>query len=84
MCVNFFKLCDSIRMMHSILQMAKFLPGESHGQRSLVGYSSWDCKRVGYDLATKSVPIKAENVICSKLCIPIRKDICAESGNYKC
>ena len=42
MCVNFFKLCDSIRMMHSILQMAKFLPGESHGQRSLVGYSSWD------------------------------------------
>ena len=23
-----------------------FLPGESHGQRSLVGYSSWDCRRV--------------------------------------
>ena len=21
-----------------------FLPGEFHGQRSLVGYSSWDCK----------------------------------------
>ena len=21
-----------------------FLPGESHGQRSLVGYSSWACK----------------------------------------
>ena len=21
-----------------------FLPGKSHGQRSLVGYSSWDCK----------------------------------------
>ena len=21
-----------------------FLPGESHGQRSLVGYSSWGCK----------------------------------------
>ena len=40
--------------------------------------------RVGYDLATKSVLIKAENVICSKPCIPIRKDICAESGNYKC
>ena len=30
-----------------------FLPGKSHGQRSLVGYSPWDCKRVGYDLATK-------------------------------
>ena len=23
-----------------------FLPGESHGQRSLVGYSSWDCKQL--------------------------------------
>ena len=23
------------------------LPGESHGQRSLVGYSLWVCKRVG-------------------------------------
>ena len=22
------------------------LPGESHGQRSLVGYSSWDCKEL--------------------------------------
>ena len=21
-----------------------FLPGQSHGQRSLVGYSPWDCK----------------------------------------
>ena len=25
------------------------LPGESHGQRSLVGYSPWGC-RVGHDL----------------------------------
>ena len=24
-----------------------FLPGKSHGQRSLVGYSPWGCKRVG-------------------------------------
>ena len=23
-----------------------FLPGESHGQRSLAGYSPWGCKRV--------------------------------------
>ena len=30
-----------------------FLPGISHGQRSLVGYSSWGHKRVGHDLATK-------------------------------
>ena len=30
-----------------------FLPGKSHGQRSLVGCSPWGCKRVGHDLATK-------------------------------
>ena len=24
-----------------------FLPGESHGQRSLAGYSSWGCKKLG-------------------------------------
>ena len=30
-----------------------FLPGKSHHQRSLVGYSPWGHKRVGYDLATK-------------------------------
>ena len=29
------------------------LPGTSHGQRSLVGYSPWGCKRVGHNLATK-------------------------------
>ena len=29
-----------------------FLPRKSHGQRSLAGYSPWDC-RVGHDLATK-------------------------------
>ena len=29
-----------------------FSPGESHGQRSLVGYSSWGC-RVGHNLVTK-------------------------------
>ena len=29
-----------------------FLPGNSHGQRSLVGYSPWGL-RVGHDLVTK-------------------------------
>ena len=29
-----------------------FLPGKSHGQRSLAGYSPWGCKRIGWDLAT--------------------------------
>ena len=30
-----------------------FLPGKSHRQRSLAGYSPWDCKRVRHDLVTK-------------------------------
>ena len=30
-----------------------FLPGKPHGQRSLVGSSPWDCKRVRDNLATK-------------------------------
>ena len=29
------------------------LPGKSHGQRSLMGYSPWGHKRVGHDLVTK-------------------------------
>ena len=34
-----------------------FLPGESHGQRSLVGYSPWSHKRVRQDLLTKQQQI---------------------------
>ena len=30
-----------------------FLPGKSHGQRSLEGYSPQDCKRVVHNLATE-------------------------------
>ena len=30
-----------------------FLPGKSHRQRSLAGYSPWSQKRVEHDLATK-------------------------------
>ena len=33
--------------------IAIFLPGKSHGQRSLVGYTPWGCKRVRHDWATK-------------------------------
>ena len=31
-----------------------FLPGKSHKQRSLVGYSPWDCKTVGHVLVSKT------------------------------
>ena len=30
-----------------------FLHGKSHGQKSMECYSSWGCKRVGHDLASK-------------------------------
>ena len=33
-----------------------FLPGNSHGQRNLAGYSPWGCKKVGHDLATEQHP----------------------------
>ena len=33
-----------------------FLPGKSHGQRSLAGYSPWGC-RVGHDLATEDTSL---------------------------
>ena len=32
------------------------LAGKSHGQRSLVGYSPWGCKRVGCKLTIKQTP----------------------------
>ena len=31
----------------------EFLPGKSHGQRSLASYTPWGCKRVGHNLATQ-------------------------------
>ena len=34
-----------------------FLPGKSHGQRSLVGYNPWGCKRIRRDLTTKQLPL---------------------------
>ena len=33
--------------------MPVFLPGKSHGQRSLAGHSQWGHKRVGHNLGTK-------------------------------
>ena len=39
-----------------------FMPGESHGQMSLVGYSPWGCKTVRYNLRTKWKQILNESV----------------------
>ena len=38
---------------HARLPCTVFLPGRSHGQRRLVGYSLWVHKRVGHYLAMK-------------------------------
>ena len=52
-----------------------FLPGKSHGQRSLVSYSPWGCKRVRYVLVTKQqqyVYAAAKSLqSCPTLCDPI-------------
>ena len=34
-----------------------FLPGKSYEQRRLAGYSSWHCKIIRHDLATKPPPV---------------------------
>ena len=44
------------------------LPGESHGQRSLVGYSPRGLKRVGYNLAIKQQQITALQCCVSFCC----------------
>ena len=39
-----------------------FLSGESHGQRSLAGYSPGGCKRVRHDLVTKQQSYKTSMI----------------------
>ena len=43
-----------------------FLPGKSHGQRNLVGYSPWGLKRVKHDLATKQQQIHRPSILKNK------------------
>ena len=44
-----------------------FLPGKSHGQRSLAGYSPWGCRRVRHDLVTEQLQHKVRGWGESKL-----------------
>ena len=53
-----------------------FLPGKSHEQRSLTGYSPWGGKRVRHDLVTKQwhiviLYIDAYMTICNKMSLVI-------------
>ena len=47
-----------------------FLPGESHGQKSLAGCSPWGHKRVKHDLATKQLLFTCSLVPSSGSCRP--------------
>ena len=40
--VTLFLICVHVHK-HICMSIEKFLPGKSHGPRSLVGYSPWDC-----------------------------------------
>ena len=42
-----------------------FLPGKFHGQRNLMGYSHWGCKRVEHDLVTEHTRTGVLGHICN-------------------
>ena len=42
------------------------LPGKSHGQRSMAGYSPWVCRRVGHNLVTKQ---QIESYDCGRMIV---------------
>ena len=53
-----------------------FLPGKSHGQSSLVGYSPWEGhKRVGHDLVTEQQPPLPEHLLYIRLCVHVHYSI---------
>ena len=49
-----------------------FLPGKSHGQRSLAGYSPWSLKRVGHDLVTKQQQLLVIKLVQKAFTIPTK------------
>ena len=59
------KELDRTEQCHSLTPV--FLPGKSHEQKSLAGFSPQGHKRIGYDLATKQhFFLKRE---CQKICV---------------
>ena len=53
-----------------------FLLGKSHGQRSLMGYSPWACKRVRHNLANKTTTKITPNQFTTNICTPQRTSEC--------
>ena len=52
-----------------------YLPGKSHGQRSLAGYSPWNHKRVREDLATEQQQQKCSIMLTESSLIIVREPI---------
>ena len=47
-----------------------FLPGKSHGQRSLVGYSPWGSERIGHNSATFILTFQGVPLV-TQLCLTV-------------
>ena len=43
---------ETVPWRRKLATIPVFLPGKSHGQKSLAGYSPWGHKRIRYNLAT--------------------------------
>ena len=51
-----FILCQKDTLEEQMQPTPVLLPGESHGQRSLVGYSPWGSQRIGHDWSDLITP----------------------------
>ena len=63
--MQFWSLSQEDPLKKEMATCSVFLPREFHGQRNLVGYSSWGRRRVRHNLATEKVHTHAHLVITS-------------------
>ena len=55
-------LCGKILWRRKWQPTPVSFPGKSHGQRNMVDYSQWDCRRVGHDLVINQQLCKFSSV----------------------
>ena len=64
-----------------------FVPGKSHGQRSLAGYSSWDCKKLDtteqLSITTTSVYIYTHIYSFKRWVLMVAKSLASRAINRK-
>ena len=53
-----------------------FLPGESHGQGSLVDYGQWVPRRLGHDLVTTTTTTNTYLCVCVGVCVCVSVCVC--------